>query len=124
MIGHTQQMLERWGDGDLIDVPREMALLTMEVACDTLFGAGVGEDARTAIEEAAALQTYFERWATRGLQLPWSVPTPANLRVLARVRRVDAILYRIIRDRRAAVGQSGTICYRYCLMLAMKTARA
>jgi cytochrome P450 len=101
MVAHTERMLEGWRVGETRQIQRDMARLTLEVAGETLFGADISGRARQAITQAAGLQQMFEAWLTSRLPLPWTVPTPGNLRMRRRVRQLDAILYGLIAERRA-----------------------
>jgi cytochrome P450 len=101
MIDHAAELADSWQDGETRDVHREMMMLALKIVCRTLFGADITGDAGRAIQMLADVQTRFEEWLLSGVPLPLSVPTPRNVHMRRLVRRVDAILYRMIAERRA-----------------------
>ncbi len=102
MVDYARRLLERWRDGETRDLHAEMMRLTLEIVGKTLFNADLEGDAH---EVGAALEVvmanFLARWESL-VPLPDWVPTPANLRSLRSRRRLDAIIYRMIRERRAA----------------------
>jgi cytochrome P450 len=88
--------------GKIVDVAAGMMGLTLEIVGKTLFDAEVGADA-DAVGDAltTAMRTATEQIESM-VPVPPFVPTPKNLRLKRAVARLDAILYRIIRARRAA----------------------
>ena len=91
------------------DLSREMMQLTLEVAGETLFHSDLSGDAG---EVYGALTAAMERVSEQigaVLPLPPSVPSPANLRVRRDIRRLDEVIYRLIRQRRAGGGDTGDL---------------
>ncbi|MFO0758780.1 MAG: cytochrome P450 [Byssovorax sp.] len=96
----TEEATAQWSDGATIDFSSAMMRLTLEVVGATLFGAEVGAEAEeigealtTAMKQAADSLDSF-------IPIPPSVPTPGNLRAKEAVGRLDATVYRLIRERR------------------------
>lgn len=97
------------------DVYADFNELTLEVAMATLFGvdasgtgAGGGEDASlvaSCVERALAC--FVRRGAGPGLLVPEWVPTTDNLELAAAVAQLDAVVYAVIRDRRAELAADG-----------------
>src|SRR6185369_16351534 len=77
-----------------------MERLTLSIAARTLFGADVGEEAQEVSSALEFLQQSFLKRFGGVLILPQWLPTPHNLQVRRAVRRLDAIVYRFIADRR------------------------
>jgi cytochrome P450 len=102
MVAFTQRMLTGWQDGAVVDVHAEMMRLTLEIAAKTLLNADATNEAREvglALEEALSCieaRFGFLYW------LPDWVPTRTNRRLRAAVRRLDAMLYRLIAQCRAS----------------------
>lgn len=109
MTGETDAMLCRWrarAEAPL-DVAAEMNRLALDIAGRALFGSGLGEAAaaiRGAVGDAGRV---LERRLGNLVVLPVAVPTPANLRLRASLRTLDAIVSRLINERRGTGGASG-----------------
>lgn len=83
-----------------LDLSDELMQLTFEIVGKTLFDADVSGDADVV---AHALTESMERMMeqlTARVPLPPSVPTPGNLRMRRTVKRLDDVVYRLIRERR------------------------
>jgi cytochrome P450 len=100
MVAYTQRLMDGWPDGDTRDVVPEMMRLTLQIAAKTLFGAEVAEQAG---DVGAALQVLQENFLARFNSIwppPLWLPLPVNVRLRQAVRRLDDILYGLIRQRR------------------------
>src|SRR5919112_5631196 len=110
MVECTKRMISGWPDGKTQDVHRDMMRLTLEIVARTLFGVPLGS---AEFEEVGdALRTISQRFTGRGgvfFQVPRKVPTPGNLRFRRAVRRLDALVYRIVCDRRASGEDAGDL---------------
>jgi cytochrome P450 len=100
MLESTARMLATWQDGEERDVHQDMTRLTMEIVAKVLFGEGFSSDAEQACE---AFGLFFKQYDDRfGLYLiPEWLPTPSNLRYRRAIKRLDEIVLRIIRRKRA-----------------------
>jgi cytochrome P450 len=106
MVASAQKQIASWHDGDVRDIHAEMRELALTIAAKTLFGADVtGQSAAVGLALKEAMGTFSQRFF-RVLRIPESVPTPGNLRIRRAVRRLDAILYGLINQRRAEAGQN------------------
>ncbi len=101
MVEHTDRMLGGWSDGQTRDVHADMMALTLGIAAKALFDAEVAEDVATVGRSGAELSRYFERLYS-GLRffVPDWFPTPGNVRRAAAVRKLDAIVFRIMDEHR------------------------
>jgi cytochrome P450 len=103
MVAYATSMVESWSAGARIDVQEEMMHLGMRIAGKALLNADVENDASAL---GQTLTSTFECLNARvnsiWLLLPVSIPIPTNRRLRASVRRLDDIIYRIIRERRAS----------------------
>jgi cytochrome P450 len=97
----TERAVEGWRDGATIDASEEMMRLTLSIVGKTLFNAEVASDAAEIGAALTLAMEHFLRSITSVIPIPPSVPTPANLRNRRVVERLDSIIYRLIRERRA-----------------------
>lgn len=109
MTSETQQMLSRaWRCGGRRDVYSDFNDLTLRITVGALFGATV--DSQQARRVADSIETAFRFFADRtaaGISLPEWVPTPSNVAYRAAVSQLDAVIYQLIRTRRAELSASG-----------------
>lgn len=104
MVAYSQRYLDRCQDGENRDLHADMMRLALEIAGKTLFDADVSGDAHDVGDALEVVMDQFiSRWNSV-LPLPPSFPTPANLRFQRTMRKLDAVIYRMIAERR----QSGT----------------
>jgi cytochrome P450 len=101
MLDAANRVLGDWQPGQTRDVLIEMERLTLRIAARTFFGAEVGAEAREVSEALDFLQQSFLARFNRMFLIPSWLPTPHNMRVWKAVRRLDYIVYRFIRERRA-----------------------
>lgn len=100
MIDKTLRRLAGWRDGESRDIRAEMTSLTFEIVAKVLFDAEVAEDVA---EIADAFDTGIDEIARRfrrPIRIPDAVPIPGNLRYRRAVARMDALIYRMIREHR------------------------
>jgi cytochrome P450 len=96
-------------DGAELDAAEAMMKLTLEIVGKTLFDAEVGSDA-DAVGEAitTVMHTALAQLGSL-VPLPPFVPSPTNLKNRRAVARLDAIIYRVIRERRARAVDRGDL---------------
>ena len=107
MVDLTAQVLAAWHDGEVRDVHQDMMRLTSRIASRTLLGIDVGAEVE---EIEPALEVIIKEIAVRfrrPFPIPDSVPTPRNLRYRAAIHRLNDLIYRAIRERRASAGAGG-----------------
>jgi cytochrome P450 len=100
MVAYAEQTSARWRDGETLDAADEMMRLTLAVVGKTLFDADVESDAG---EVGAALAEVMSLFGY--LMLPFSellekLPLPPRRRFERARARLDAVIYRIIEERR------------------------
>jgi cytochrome P450 len=101
MARYAEDSADAWIEGQAVDLHDDMTALTLRIVARTLFDA----DVTARIEEVARLGTeiqdfYYLRFASLRFLIPTWLPTPGNRRLAAATRRLDDVVYRIIRDRR------------------------
>jgi cytochrome P450 len=102
MVERTERTLAGWRAGEIRDVRQEMMALTFQIVAETLFGADVRGDVA---EIGAAFNVGIDEIAVRlrrPVRFPDWVPVPSNRRYRRAVARMDELIVRIIRERRAA----------------------
>jgi cytochrome P450 len=102
MVRYADRRQQQWRDGDTLDVAAEMAAVTLAIAGSTLFDTDVEQDARE-IGDAlnAALASFNLAMLPFGDRLS-RLPIPPARRFHAARARLDAIIYRLIAERRRA----------------------
>jgi cytochrome P450 len=109
MVNEAAARRSRWKHGEVADIHAEMMKLTLVIAGETLFGADVEKDAQ---EVGAALASFMEIFGL--IFLPFSqyierLPVPPMNRIFKARERLDRIVYRLIRERRASGEDSGDL---------------
>jgi cytochrome P450 len=101
MARYAEDSANAWLEGQAVDIHDDMTALTLRIVARTLFDT----DVTTRIEQVARLGTeiqdfYYLRFASLRFLIPAWLPTPGNRRLGAATRRLDEVVYAIIRDRR------------------------
>jgi cytochrome P450 len=101
MARYAEDSADAWLEGQTVDLHDDMTALTLRIVARTLFDT----DVTARIEEVARLGTeiqdfYYLRFASLRFLIPTWLPTPGNRRLGAATRRLDEVVYGIIRDRR------------------------
>jgi cytochrome P450 len=108
MARSTAQMLERWGkraeEGRAVDVASEMMGLTFTVVGKALFGADLGGEAETVERCSTLILAHTYRRLEKLVDLPEWFPTPGNRRFRRALHALDAIVHRLIAERRRSGG--------------------
>ena len=110
MAAYGASRRDRWQPGTVIDVHREMMALTLAIVGKTLFDADVEDEAA---EIGEALTTTFESFNFL-FYLPFGellerIPLPVTRRFRKARSRLDATIYRLIRERRATGTDRGDL---------------
>ncbi|HZB44448.1 MAG TPA: cytochrome P450, partial [Pyrinomonadaceae bacterium] len=112
MVEYAARAAERWREGRTLDISEEMMRLTLAIAGKTLFDADVEQ--HDADEVGAALTEVMELFGY--LMLPYSelleklpFPLPPVVRFQRARKRLDAVIYRIIDERRRSGGDRGDL---------------
>ncbi len=100
MIPLALRLRERWQPDAIVDVCHEMNWLAMMIVASTLFGADVESDAEEISAALSEILDQFER----------SVLPPADREDFeSAMSRLDAVIYRIIKERRASNTDRGDL---------------
>jgi cytochrome P450 len=107
MLSLTDRTIERWEDGERMDVHAEMSRLTLAIVVATLFGSDLSEDeAREVSASLTEVLAQYPRSFSPFLRLTERLPLPANRRFARAAAVFDRAIYRLI-DRRRAEGAGG-----------------
>jgi cytochrome P450 len=88
-------------DGQVLDITEAMMHLTLEIVGKTLFDTEIGADADEVFDALTTAMECAMHQLTSLVPVPPFVPTLSNLRNRRAVARLNAIVYRIIKRRRA-----------------------
>jgi cytochrome P450 len=100
MVEYGDRLTATWQDGQTRDAHADMTKVTLEIIAQTMFGADVSAQAVVVGQAVSDLVEGTVRRFNTVLRLPPVIPTPANVRQRRSSRRLDAILYGIIKTRR------------------------
>jgi cytochrome P450 len=109
MVDYTQRMIASWQNGEVRDIHREMRRLTLEIVVKTLFNADVSGDADRVGKVLSEIVKPFASQATVKWIMDNRLPTEGHRRFLRKANEIDAIVYRIIRERRASKTDEGDL---------------
>jgi cytochrome P450 len=105
MVERAERMSARWQDGVALDVSTEMARLTLSIAASTLFDADIDSDAD---DVGAALTDVLQSFWLQLLpfsDVVYALPIAAIRKSKAARVRLDALIYRMVQQRRSASAQ-------------------
>ncbi len=109
MAERAQRFVSRLSDAQTVDISDAMMRLTFEIVGKTLFDAEVVGDA-DAVGDAltTAMEVAMGQLGSM-VPVPPMIPTPKNLRYRRAVARLDEVIYRIVRERRAEQRDRGDV---------------
>ncbi|HXE80317.1 MAG TPA: cytochrome P450 [Vicinamibacterales bacterium] len=102
MTDAAGRMLDAWTDGETREIHGEMTRLTSAIAARALFGADVEQEAPDLAASLESVMRLHEERRGLARLVPERIPIPAHIRYRQAVRRLDAIVERFIRRRRAS----------------------
>lgn len=109
MVDHAARMRQRWQPGETYDISNEMMHLTLSIVGKTLFDSDVESKAdEVGLALTHVMETFFIS------MLPFQeiidlLPIPAVRRAQRSRRRLDALIYHLIADRRASGRDHGDL---------------
>src|SRR6185295_8721470 len=109
MTAYATETRERWHDGDTRDISEEMMRLTLGIVGKTLFDADVVSEAQQVGEAMTVVMDLFNTITIPFFELLQKLPLPQLRRFdLAKIR-LDAIIYRLIEERRQSGADHGDL---------------
>lgn len=109
MTDYASQTRERWEDGETLDISREMMRLTLAIVGKTLFDANVVSDAQEVGEAMAVVMDLFNTITIPFFELLQKLPLPQLRRFDKAKAKLDAIIYRLIEERRRSGEDRGDL---------------
>ena len=109
MTDYALQTRERWRDGDTLDMSEEMMRLTLGIVGKTLFDADVVSDAQQVGEAMTVVMDLFNTITIPFFELLQKLPLPQFRRFDQAKARLDAIIYRLIEERRRSGEDRGDL---------------
>jgi cytochrome P450 len=109
MVGYADRMRHAWTDNATLDIAREMNRLTLSIVGKTLFDVDVDQQAAAVGEALTAVMESFWMTLLPFAQLLERLPVPTLRRARMARARLDAIIYRMIADRRASGRDHGDL---------------
>ena len=109
MTAYAAETRERWRDGETLDMSEEMMQLTLGIVGKTLFAADVVSEAQQVGEAMTVVMDLFNTITIPFFELLQRLPLP-QLRRFDNARvRLDAIIYRLIEERRRSGEDRGDL---------------
>ncbi|HEY3819867.1 MAG TPA: cytochrome P450 [Polyangiaceae bacterium] len=109
MAERASQAVASWREGETFDAAEVMMRLTLEIVGKTLFDAEVGSDAEAVGEALTKVMSNMVASLSSILPMPPAVPTRRNLDSRRATAQLDAIIYRLIAERRMAPADRGDV---------------
>ena len=109
MAQRSERFAASLESGRVLDVSEGILRLTLEIVGKTLFDAEVGSNADEVGHAVTVAMECVIAQLSSLVPIPPFVPTPTNLRNRRAVAQLDAILYRIIRERRTTGDDRGDL---------------
>ncbi|HVR39026.1 MAG TPA: cytochrome P450 [Thermoanaerobaculia bacterium] len=109
MVEHALRTRERWRDGEEFDAHHEMMRLTLSVVAKTLFDADVNKEAEDIGRALTELMELFPLLFNPLAILLRAIPFVSIRRHVKSIGRLDAVIYRIIEERRASAEDRGDL---------------
>lgn len=96
----VQRMMNRWKDGEKIEVKEEMTNLSITVAGKTLFHADMEEEAPKINQALEDVTSLFERIIVPFSEILLHIPLPGTIRFKKAKKLLDEMIYGMIDERR------------------------
>lgn len=109
MVEAAHRSLERWADGDVLDIHAAMAELTLDVVGRTLFDADVRGEAKEVGNALQVISDFYTDVLEKPIVPPEWWPSRAMRRFRRNADKVDRIVRRIIEDRRQSGEDRGDL---------------
>jgi cytochrome P450 len=106
MVARAERMLAGWKSGERRDIHAELTRLTLDIVASVLFGVDVGRRSAESPQSTIGpfLEAMLRQWSLRvntSFLLPAWFPVGANVRARRAVKRADAWIHNLIRQRRS-----------------------
>ena len=109
MTDYAIRTRERWQDGATLDISEEMMRLTLGIVGKTLFDADVESDSGEVGEAMTVVMDLFNTITIPFFELLQKLPLPQLRRFDAAKVKLDAIIFRLIDERRRSAEDRGDL---------------
>jgi cytochrome P450 len=109
MTDYAVQTSERWQEGVTLDIAEEMMRLTLAIVGKTLFDADVERDAKEVGQSLTVIMNLFNAMLLPFSELLEKLPLPQKRRFEKARDQLDAIIYRLIEERRRSGEDHGDL---------------
>lgn len=109
MTDYASQIRESWRDGDMLDISEEMMRLTLAIVGKTLFDTDVISEAKQVGEAMTVVMDIFNVITVPFFELLQKLPLPQLRRFDAAKVKLDAIIFRMIEERRRSGEDRGDL---------------
>ena len=99
---YTRQMLETWQTGTVRDLHDDMQLLSLRIVSKTMFDLDMEADSRSIGHSIEAFMAFLPLAFLPASELLYRLPLPMMNRIRRSRRELDALIYGLIAERRAA----------------------
>ncbi len=108
MVDHALKLSDAWRDGQTRDIHEDMMGLTLAIVAKTLFDAEVSGEADDVGRSLEVMMHYYLN-PMKWFRIRELLPTRENRNFRAAVKRVDEVVYGIIRRRRESRNDTGDL---------------
>ena len=109
MTDYAARVREGWRDGETLDISEQMMRLTLAIVGKTLFDADVESDAREVGAAMSVVMDLFNTITIPFFELLQKLPLPQLRRFDSAKAKLDAIIYRLIEERRRSGEDRGDL---------------
>jgi len=106
MVEHGIAMLNSWHSGQTLEIQHEMMKLTLAITTKTFFDTEISLDDQDFEHRLHTLEKLLAQRINNipMLMLPDWVPFPTNIRLRSAIKKVDEVIYGLIKERRSKTG--------------------
>jgi cytochrome P450 len=109
MVDYASALGDRWQNGHTYAIEQSMTELTMQIIARTLFDADVSGETSELGQTIATVLDFVNHRLDQILPLPLWIPTATHRRFNQSVKRLDALIYRFIDERRKSGKDNGDL---------------
>jgi cytochrome P450 len=107
VVDYTRRRLEQWQPGKVFDVAEEMNQLALEIIAKVVFDVDWSDQARRLRHAIHVFRAAMQTEVSFPVHFPDWFPLPGKIRQRRAVRKVDELIWQLIRERRCAAEQKG-----------------
>ena len=98
MVRMAERHISTWKQGEVVEVHREMARLSLDIVLNSLYGADYPDRRDAILDTCETIVRDITHRATHPFQAPPIVPTKENVKLRRAVQEGRALIERVIRD--------------------------